>query len=534
MCIDRDRSKNEDKGYGKGRICSYLPYVLFVLCMVLIIANKKNLHIDEALTYGLANYADGWMSPVNGKQYTPAQSAWLEYVTVGDTGFDYRMVWRNQAGDVHPPLYYALVHTICSLHKGKFSIWYAGSLNLIFAVLTLWIVRRLLEELTQSFDAVMIGTYFSIFSTGILSAVSFLRMYMMVMFEVTFITWLFVRAVKTGCDLKFFITATAVSAAGALTHYYFIVYLFFLCLFFGIYLLFDKQYRNVVYFIVSMSVSGKMAVWIFPDMIRHMFSQEGYRGQESIENLKRVSPDEYIKRLRIFYTFLNEQIFGGILTWLIIIILLSAIYGMIHGRIKCTERKAAALWILMTGPSVCYLFLVSRMAVMMEARYIWPVYAVVLSGGFAILYASIGRVCGEGKKRNAAAAILVSVMLITGWKMCTWEYLFSDSEEFLNQAAQFQSEDAIYIYDAGWKLPASFYEAVNYKTAVFIPADKMEKLENLSCLDTVSLIVCMTDSCEAEAVLGELLERCPLLTEYEEIGGCGYTVTYHLYGQVTE
>ncbi len=45
---------------------SWVLYFLFLLMMILVISNKKNLHVDEILTYGLANYEDGWMNPSGG------------------------------------------------------------------------------------------------------------------------------------------------------------------------------------------------------------------------------------------------------------------------------------------------------------------------------------------------------------------------------------------------------------------------------------------------------------------------------------
>ena len=120
--------------------------MIFSILMTAVIASKKNMHTDEVLTYGLANAPEGWITLTNGEIYSPARKAWMDYVTVGENRFDYAVVWRNQAMDVHPPLYYALIHTICSFFPGKFSLWFAGAVNLIFAVLTLWASRRLLEE----------------------------------------------------------------------------------------------------------------------------------------------------------------------------------------------------------------------------------------------------------------------------------------------------------------------------------------------------------------------------------------------------
>lgn len=307
-------------------------YFLFVILMIAVITNKKNLHIDETLTYGLSNDAEGWMLPESEKVYLPAASAWMEYLTVEDDRFDYRTVWNNQAEDVHPPLYYAIVHTVCSLFTGKFSVWYTGGINILFAVLTLWIVRHLVNELTQSSEAAAWGMLVFVLSAGVLSGVSFFRMYIMTMFEVTFVTWLFIQMLKKGCNWKGLVAVSGISIMGALTHYYFIVYLFFLSVAFGLYLLVHRNYKDVVLFITYMVVSGGISLWIFPSMIRHMFLEDGYRGQESINNLRRASLHEYLERLKIFYNFINEQLFGGTFIYIIMIILFFAICGIICKR----------------------------------------------------------------------------------------------------------------------------------------------------------------------------------------------------------
>lgn len=515
---------------------SIFVYILFVVLLIAVIENKKILHIDEVLTYGLANDEIGWMTPVNGQIYDPAADAWMEYVTVDDNRFDYHMVWNNQAGDVHPPLYYALVHTICSLFAGKFSIWYAGAVNIVFAVLTLWVVRRMLNELTPSPEAVTFGSFAFILSAGILSAVSFLRMYIMAMFMVTFATWIFFRAIKKGCNWKFYAAIIVTSVTGALTHYYFIVYLFFLCVAFGIYLLICKKYRDAILFIISMAGSGGMAVVIFPDMIRHMFLKDGYRGQQSINNLRNVDFYEYLMRLKIFYTFINEQVFGGILTYAVITILIYGACRVICGKISFIDRieHRGVLWYLMLFPSVCYFLIVTKMAVMMEARYILPIYAVVLLGIYGFLYTVTRKILDE-KKQKIVLCIFVSVITVNTWKTCTWEYLYSDSVTFLEKTEEYQNENVIYVYDAGWKLAWSFYEALNYKSAVFYNMDEIAELEGIAYQNDDSLLVSITtDSREGdvESILNAILEKCPLLDSYEVIGSYGYTTTYYLTGSV--
>lgn len=311
---------------------SGILYLLFLLMMILIMANKKNLHVDEVFTYGLSNYTEGMaITPIEGKTYSPAESFPLEYMTVNSGArFNYSNVWKNQLEDTHPPLYYMLVHTVCSIFPGKFSIWYAGIINIVFALLTLYVVRRLVYELTQNENAVFFVSLLFIFSAGILSTVTFLRMYIMAMFEVSLITLLFVRAMTTGYTWKFYVQAIVISIAGALTHYYFIVYLFFLCLSFGIYLLVNRRIKDMGTLILSMAIAGGVSIAIFPGMIKHMFLKEGYRGQEAINNLKHFSLWEYGKQLKTFYSFMNEQLFGGILTYILITGLIFLIWCFIR------------------------------------------------------------------------------------------------------------------------------------------------------------------------------------------------------------
>lgn len=302
---------------GKNQI-SAIEYLVFALFMVFLLLQKANYNTDELLSYGLANHANGQSWFDEGITYIPAQAPWLSYLAVQEgQAYNWQNVWANQLSDVHPPFYYLILHIICSLFPGKFSMWFAGSINIVFALLTLYIVKKLTYELTDNRTVVSILSVFFILSGGILYSVLFLRMYIMTMFLVSLVTLLFLRA--TGSDKlswRFYAALILGSYIGALTHYYFIVYLFFLCLVFGIWLLFQRRYLETILFIVSMGLSGIFAVKTFPGMLVHMFLG-GYRGVESMENLK-GSVSDYGKRLWSFYQFVNERLFGGVLTYAVL------------------------------------------------------------------------------------------------------------------------------------------------------------------------------------------------------------------------
>ena len=127
------------------RVYDLLIYLLFIVLMVLTIKNKDNLYVDELGNYGMANNVGGTSIVIeDGKTYYPSAIPWMEYMTVdAEHRFDYKNVWKNQAEDVHPPLSYMFLHTICSIFPGIFSIWSAAVINIVFALGTLFFLRKI-------------------------------------------------------------------------------------------------------------------------------------------------------------------------------------------------------------------------------------------------------------------------------------------------------------------------------------------------------------------------------------------------------
>lgn len=159
-------------------------YVVFLLLLILVLNNKADLHVDEMWTYNLAN-AEQAFWPESGVEFVPAEKPYLDYHT--STGsFGMSNVWKQNSEDCHPPFYYALVHIICSVFPGTFSVWYAGIINVVFQLLILFILRKIIFLLTHDSVAGWIVSCSYITCAGILSISSFLRMYVMLMFWITF------------------------------------------------------------------------------------------------------------------------------------------------------------------------------------------------------------------------------------------------------------------------------------------------------------------------------------------------------------
>ena len=233
----------------RDRIILIILSAVFIALAAFVLGNKTNLHGDEVFTYGLSNHP--YIHTFNikaeeGTVYTPADILWNEYMQVQPGHqFDYRNVWKNQEADVHPPLYYALVHTISSFFPGQYSVWFAGSVNVVFGVLLIFCAFFLSMEIFGKKIYAFLTTVFFMCSAGMLSSVSYLRMYVMAMFWCCLATYLLVRYFREGGSKKFYRRLYAVTTLGILTHYYFLIYLFFLACVFCVILLTEKQYKNI-------------------------------------------------------------------------------------------------------------------------------------------------------------------------------------------------------------------------------------------------------------------------------------------------
>ena len=95
---------------------------------------KEGFFADELYSYGLSNsdYAPFLSWYYNGERAYSGTSAehiysredFMSYVAVQEgQRFDYASVYYNQTQDVHPPVFYFLLHTVCSLFPGSFTKW---------------------------------------------------------------------------------------------------------------------------------------------------------------------------------------------------------------------------------------------------------------------------------------------------------------------------------------------------------------------------------------------------------------------------
>ena len=508
-------------------------YMVFLVLMIGVLFCKKNFHIDELLSYGLAN--DAWGMSIDVKdtvKYEPSEEPFMKYLAINDgERFNYRLVWANQTYDVHPPLYYVALHTICSLFPGEFSIWFAGIINIVFGIFTLIALRKLADELFEDAFVKNLMSVLFVLSAEVLTMVSFLRMYIMAMFLVTLITWFFVKIVRTDWKIRDYIILYTISVASALTHYYCVVYLVLICAVYGIWLLKEKCWLKIAKFCITMLGAAGTAILIFPAMIEHVFS--GYRGTQSIKNFANTSLEDYWDRLQGFYAFLNTQLFGGMLSVVLVFLLIVGILRLCDKKcfengetIVCKYRQVNIKWILMLVPIGFYFLIVAKMAVYIDERYISPIFPIAVLLFVGILFGILKKYFGN-IVRKFYLGVISAAIIVNGWHAVEWKYLYVDSQNLTEETKNYADVDCVVLYGMVNQALMSYLEIANYKSVTFLDAELYQDIEDIEISRNDKLMVILMN--KKEDMISEILEICPYLDKYEKIGEFGYGHTYYLY-----
>lgn len=217
---------------------------------------------------------------VSGKDYE-------EYLTADKHNkFNYASVYYNQRGDVHPPLYYIILHTVCSVMEGHFTKWAGLGINIACMILALTCIYEMAKRyLGGAETAISITSLYGI-SSALMSTVVYIRMYALLMLITMACIMLHLRMSEKKYEIsrKDYIQLGVIVLLGYLTQYYFILYILALAIVSVIIMLINKKIKPALIYILTMFCAGVAGLIIWPFSIRHVFG--GYRGNQAIESMK--------------------------------------------------------------------------------------------------------------------------------------------------------------------------------------------------------------------------------------------------------
>lgn len=385
---------------------------------------KADYHLDEQWSYGFANSVDRTFIGDH-LFYQPIQpELFKRYVTVqADEQFNYQTVYDNNAQDVHPPLFYHLLHTISSLFPDTFSKWHGISLNIICHILLLFALFFLSEFLLQSRKQALFVTILWGFSLGAINMVVFVRMYtLLALFTVLYVL----------SALMFFETRRRVSLfgvlltvfLGGLTHYYFFIFAFFLSALICLGLLIRQRWVDLLaYSLVTLAGVGSV-LGVYPPMWQQV--TQGYRGTEALDGLKTLAVD--LNPLTAIFNVMVETFTGLSVSVSSLIVLI--VIGLGVGLWFKMRPKIQAMSYILAGALGLSMYLIASIAPDMRVyqdRYFFSLLPLVT----ILIVAWCGRlVQASGHRTVYGAVCLMTIALIHSSLIAQSPYLFRDNADF--------------------------------------------------------------------------------------------------------
>lgn len=415
-----------------------------LLCLQIIVlfyygSRKAGYHEDELYSYYSSNKTAGLF--VNDREWTTGESFRNELVVLPGEQFRYGVVKQMQSWDVHPPFYYYLLHTVCSLTPGIFSKWQGISVNLLGFVISFILLAyaayltavypiSMQPELSDSEKRsyrkrgyVLAGTVCGIwgFGAAVISGVMFIRMYQWLTVFVLLCLCLHLRVLVRKKESRSFYLLLALTVFfGFLTQYYYIIFHFFLGAGFCLYLLKEKKWKSLAAYVGTCAAALGAALVYYPWALSHIF--KGYRGTEAVGEFTNAS--NTLERLQFFAGLFDQYMMGGSLAlWLLLICLLAITnrflrkgkwrpgteYGEKVRRDQKLTQKQKTDQILTLPVSLLlftaagYFFTVAKTALLLgetSNRYELPIYGVLV----LLLVYSLYMVQKEIEQENAESA----------------------------------------------------------------------------------------------------------------------------------
>ena len=564
----------------------YLAAFLMIWVVQMVTAfyfcvQKQGFHEDEYYTYYSTARTNGFY--VEDGQWMDRDTYRNEFVVLPGQGFQYGLVKLVQSWDVHPPMYYWVFHTVASLAPGVFSKWIGLSVNLVLWGVNVALLAYLAYRVSgRKQNLALLVMLFYGLSPAAMSGVVFIRMYEMLTTFVLLCATVHVQAAEHLASGKWknlpvfrcLVPMAAVTYLGLLTQYYYFIFLFYLAVAFGVWMLWrERKLWNCLRYGVSQAVAFALAYLTYPSCLGQMF--RGQRGAQATENFFDLS--NTLERLNFFYELLDEFVFGKMLPVLLLLLLVLAVTvyrqkGLRRGKEGKVREKDAGKgidnvnYVILSFAVLGYFLTVSKTALLLgdtSNRYQLPVYGMIVLLLFQALW-TIGSICLEGhaalekvtdkdgakqsgavwqtdsrrKKVGksaygfAAAVVICLIIDVAGLKAGRVVFLYQEDREQLEYAQEWERENTpvIYLYEPGaeWCIWDVADELFVYSEVYFAAADSVDEIRDDRIKEAESLVVYVANGADSKAQIGRVMDSNGKISETTHVTTEKYCEVYYL------
>ena len=295
--------------------------LLIIACQLAVSAyfmafEKKCYYADDIYSYGASNSSEK-LNPLQSELGIGEKAnvnCWIDgetladYLTVSkEDAFSYDNLKKTLVYDAHPPLYFIMLHTVCSFTPGVFSRWSGFIINVAGFMIMQLFLYRLTLLVSEDRSISIIAVVFWGLTSATINMMCFIRMYMLSEGITVAFTFYCLKCLFTHSEKKkiFF---TSLSAAfvllylDSMTDYFSVIYAFFLAFFICIAFLLKKEIKKMVIFGFAMLCSVGLMFLTCPVLYSQLsFDQPG---------LRRAELYPYILQVRTGIHVLMNSIFG--------------------------------------------------------------------------------------------------------------------------------------------------------------------------------------------------------------------------------
>ncbi|WP_455502405.1 hypothetical protein [Gemmiger sp.] len=427
--------------------------------MLFCAARKQGYHVDELYTYELTNYPGGFYALQDGYLDSWHDGSFYKAALTAGKPFDYSIPWNNQKIDVHPPLYYCLVYTAESLFPGMSLPWVGLLPNFVCILAGAAVLYLTVKRLIGRFWPAWCAAACWLLSVGVQGMAVFTRMYSLMMLEGVVllychvVLWQALRAGQKPPRAVWFGLFAAI-LTGALTQYFVLVYCFFLCGLFGVWLLATRRFKTAVQYVVAAFAGLGAAYAAFPTMKQHIFS--GSRGKQAFASVFDVSAlADWAASLGRVFRLLAGQ-FGGLLLWAAVLAAAAVVLWRRGARLRGSGLFAAGLLLAACG----YVVLIDKAAPFEADRYYVVIYGAVVTAAAVIL--------ARLNPRRDAVLALALVPVLAAHFVHPSEYLYEQYAPRTVALAETASLPAVVLNKAGYDVaPDLFVQEFAAREAVY-------------------------------------------------------------------
>lgn len=414
-------------------------------------AQKGGYYIDEMSSYGLSNgYYCPFLQDTEGyMNHWHEPSFYMNWLTTSEEDrFCYGSVYDNQANDVHPPFYYFLLHTICSLFPNIFSKWFGLLPNVIFFGLTVFCLFLLSKKLLGDNKLSLVPPLLYGFSVGGLSTAVYIRMYMMLTFWGILFLYLAVLLLE---DKPKYLATFATVFAGGMTQYYFWILAFFATGTAAIWNLCRKKWKSTILFATTVLAGVVAGMLFFPASVTNLFF--GTRTSEIVDNVN-AGLRVFLRRMDVFLRIIGKELFLG--KYGCYVLALALILGVVGSAfvlaLKKDKKELLArckvdwkvLWLCLLSAAGYFLVMV-KISTDMVDRYFFSIYPLLFLLALAV-FLCVGRIwkVKAGFVWGIAGVYLCVTFFLYG--KGDIQYLYPGYDEALRQMqTEYSDAPALYV-----------------------------------------------------------------------------------------